>query len=79
MGEQKRKPGRPRKWASDAERMRATRAAERAEREAASQRTTRRSSGAGDRDDDDERMPIDAPAAAAIPTPPTRGRSGARR
>ena len=26
MGEQKRKPGRPRKWASDAERMRATRA-----------------------------------------------------
>lgn len=36
MGEEKRKPGRPRKWASDAERMRATRAARRAEREAAS-------------------------------------------
>ncbi len=35
MGEEKRKPGRPRKWASDAERMRATRAARRAEREAA--------------------------------------------
>lgn len=39
MGEEKRKPGRPRKWASDAERMRATRAAQRAEREAASRRT----------------------------------------
>lgn len=36
MGEGKRKPGRPRKWVSDAERMRATRAAQRAEREAAS-------------------------------------------
>jgi hypothetical protein len=36
MGEEKRKPGRPRKWASDAERMRATRAARRAERESAS-------------------------------------------
>ncbi len=36
MVEQKRQPGRPRKWASDAERMRATRAAQRAEREAAS-------------------------------------------
>ena len=71
MGEQKRKPGRPQKWASDAERMRATRAAQRAEREAASQRTTRQSSGAGGRDDDDERTPIDAPAAAATPTPPT--------
>ena len=35
MGEEKRKPGRPRKWASDAERMRATRAAQRAAREAA--------------------------------------------
>ena len=71
MGEQKRKPGRPRKWASDAERMRATRAAQRAEREAASQRTTRRSSGAGGRDDEDESTPIGARAAAAIPTPPT--------
>ena len=70
MGEQKRMPGRPRKWASDAERMRATRAAQRAEREAASQRTTPRSSGAGVRDDD-EPMPIDARAVAAIPTPPT--------
>ena len=36
MGEEKRKPGRPRTWASDAERMRATRAAKRAAREAAS-------------------------------------------
>ena len=36
MGEEKRKPGRPRKWASDAERMRATRAAQRAALEAAS-------------------------------------------
>ena len=67
MGEQKRMPGRPRKWASDAERMRATRAAQRAEREAASQRTTPRSSGAGGRDDD-EPVPIDARAVAAIPT-----------
>ena len=30
MGQEKRKPGRPRKWASDAERMRATRAAQEA-------------------------------------------------
>ena len=70
MGEQKRKPGRPRKWASDAERMRATRAAQRAEREAASQRTTPRSSGARGRDDD-ERMSVDAPVVAAVPMPPT--------
>src|SRR6056297_36042 len=70
MGEQKRMPGRPRKWASDAERMRATRSAQRAEREAASQQTTRRSSRPSGRDD--ERTPIDAPAAAAIPTPPTQ-------
>ncbi len=34
MTDEKRKPGRPRKWSSDAERMRATRAAKRAEREA---------------------------------------------
>jgi hypothetical protein len=52
--------------------MRATRSVQRAEREAATQRTTRRSSRAGGRDDDDERTPIDAPAAAAIPTPPTQ-------
>jgi len=32
MTDEKRKPGRPRKWSSDAERMRATRAAKRAER-----------------------------------------------
>lgn len=67
MGEQERKPGRPRKWASDAERMRATRVAHRAEREAASQRATRRSSGTRGRDDD-ERMSIDAPVVAAVPT-----------
>lgn len=70
MGEQKRKPGRPRKWASDAERMRATRAAQRAEREAVSQRATRRSSGTRSRDDD-ERMSLDAPVVAAVPMPPT--------
>ena len=70
MGEQKRKPGRPRKWASDAERMRATRAAQRAEREAASERATRRSSGTRSRDDDG-RMSIDAPLVAAVPMPPT--------
>ncbi len=34
MTDEKRKPGRPRKWSSDAERMRAARAAKRAEREA---------------------------------------------
>ena len=38
MTDEKRKPGRPRKWSSDAERMRATRAAKRAEREAEEQR-----------------------------------------
>ena len=41
MGEEKRKPGRPRKWASDAERMRATRAAKRAEREAVAGRAAK--------------------------------------
>ncbi len=70
MEEHKRKPGRPRKWASDAERMRATRAAQLAEREAASQRATRRSSGTRSRDDD-ERISIDAPVVAAVPMPPT--------
>lgn len=49
MGEEKRKPGRPRKWASDAERMRATRAAKRAEREAASRRAEAASGDAGQR------------------------------
>jgi hypothetical protein len=49
MGEQKRKPGRPRKWASDAERMRATRAAQRAGREAASRRAEKGSGDAGRR------------------------------
>jgi len=38
MGEEKRRPGRPRKWASDAERMRAARAAQRAAREATARR-----------------------------------------
>ncbi|MEZ5282113.1 MAG: hypothetical protein R2770_16760 [Acidimicrobiales bacterium] len=49
MGEEKRKPGRPRKWASDAERMRATRAARRAEREAASSQEENDSSDAARR------------------------------
>lgn len=49
MGEQKRRPGRPRKWASDAERMRATRAAQRAEREAAAERAAKRTQGADGR------------------------------
>ena len=70
MGEQKRKPGRPQKWASDAKRMRATRAAQRAEREAVSQRATRRSNGTRGRDDD-ERMSIDAAVVAAMSMPPT--------
>lgn len=48
MREEKRRPGRPRKWASDAERMRATRAAQRAEREAAS-RQAEKDSRAGNR------------------------------
>jgi hypothetical protein len=47
MGEEKRKPGRPRKWASDAERMRATRAAQRAERKAASPQEGKDSRDAG--------------------------------
>jgi hypothetical protein len=38
MTDEKRKPGRPRKWSSDAERMRAARAAKRAERRAEADR-----------------------------------------
>lgn len=38
MTDEKRKPGRPRKWSSDAERMRAARAAKRAKRLAAEER-----------------------------------------
>lgn len=38
MTDEKRKPGRPRKWSSDAERMRAARAAKRAERAAEAER-----------------------------------------
>jgi len=60
MGEEKRKPGRPRKWASDAERMRATRAAQRAEREAASPQE-----GTGSRDAD--RRWGEAPVQAVSP------------
>jgi hypothetical protein len=76
MGEQKRKPGRPRKWASDAERMQATRAAQRAERAAASRRAENGSRG------DDRRggeapapviAPVDSaserPASAVVPEP----------
>ena len=64
MGEQKRKPGRPRKWASDAERMRATRAAKRAEREAASRRAEGASSDAG-------RRHGEAPLPIVTPVAPT--------
>ena len=69
MGEPKRKPGRPRKWASDAERMRATRAVQRAEREAASQRAqegSRRADGPGG----DVPMPVVSRVVAASQTPP---------
>ncbi len=60
MGEDKRKPGRPRKWASDAERMRATRAAQRAEREAASQQEGKDSRDA-DRQCGETPMPVVSP------------------
>lgn len=63
MAKEKRKPGRPRKWASDAERMRATRAAQRAEREAASPQE-----GKGTRDPDrqcgETSMPVVSPVAS---------------
>jgi hypothetical protein len=68
MGEEKRRPGRPRKWASDAERMRATRAAQRAQREAAS-----RQAGKGSCDTDRRRgevpVPFDSPVASANQPP----------
>ncbi len=60
MGEQKQKPGRPRKWGSDAERMRATRAAQRAEREAALRR-------AEDGSRCDDRRGSEAPAPVIAP------------
>lgn len=65
MGEQKRKPGRPRKWASDAERMRATRAAQRAALEAAAQRAAKQSNEAAGRH-----------AAAPIPVVPSDAEVG---
>lgn len=68
MVEQNRKPGRPRKWASDAERMRATRAAQRAEREATSQRAEK-----GSRNADQRRgeapVPVVSPVAMASKPP----------
>ncbi len=66
MEEQKRKPGRPRKWSSDAERMRATRAAQRAEREATAEPAKKRSHGSDGRGDD-----VPTPSAAASQTPPS--------
>jgi len=68
MGEQKQNPGRPRKWASDAERMRAARAAQRAEREAASQRATKGSRAADGRGVGAP-MPVVSPADAASQAP----------
>jgi hypothetical protein len=60
MGEPKRKPGRPRKWASDAERMRATRAAKSAEREETARRAEQDSR-------DTDRWSGEAPARADSP------------
>lgn len=60
-----RKPGRPRKWASDAERVRATRATQRAEREAAWQRAERARSSDNDRLRDDAPVPPDSSVASA--------------
>lgn len=67
MVEQKRKPGRPRKWASDAERMRAVRAAQRAERDAALQRAKKVSRSA-DGQGGDAPMPVVPPVASASQT-----------
>lgn len=66
MGEEKRKPGRPRKWASDAERMWATRAAQRAEREAASPQEGKDSRDARDAD----RRWGEAPVSVVSPVAP---------
>ena len=63
MGEEKRKPGRPRKWASDAERMRAARAAKRAERDATSRRAKQVSS-------DTDRRWGEAPVPVVSPVAP---------
>ena len=68
MGEEKRKPGRPRKWASDAERMRATRAAQRSEREAASLREGQQSRGADGRCGETS-MPVVSPVASTSQPP----------
>lgn len=68
MGEQKRKPGRPRKWASDAERLRATRAAQRAERVAASRRAEK-GSGDADRRRGEAPVPVVLPVASASQPP----------
>ena len=68
MGEEKRKPGRPRKWASDAERMRATRAAQRAEREAAPPQEEKDSCDA-DRRCGETPMPVVSPVASTNQPP----------
>lgn len=69
MEDEKRKPGRPRKWASDAERMRATRAAKRAEREAASRRAEA-GSGDVDRRRGEAPVPVESSVAPARQPPP---------
>jgi hypothetical protein len=68
MGEQKQKSGRPRKWASDAERIRATRAAQRAERAAASRRAENGSRG-DDRRGGEAPAPVIAPVDSASEPP----------
>lgn len=68
MAEEKRRPGRPRKWASDAERMRATRAAQRAAREAASRQAEEVSRGT-DRRRGEAPVPVDSPVAPASQSP----------
>lgn len=70
MGEEKRRPGRPRKWASDAERMRATRAAQRAKRDEASQ-GARKASRAAEGRDCDTALPVVSPVAPVSQAPPS--------
>ena len=68
MEEPKRRPGRPRKWASDAERMRASRATQRAERETASRQAEKDSRDA-DRRRGEEPAPVGSPVASASQPP----------
>lgn len=68
MREQKGKPGRPWKWTSDAERMRVTRAAKRAEREAAALRAENGSRSA-DRRRGEASAPVESSVASASQAP----------